>query len=82
MAKQRAFEERNDVNRKAKITFAKTKSGAQKGEWRYYVAASNGEKLVTSEGYTSKRDAKRGLATLITLFFPYHPSEIRCLGNG
>lgn len=52
------------TKRRAKITFAKTKSGAQKGNWRYTIKAPNGEKLVTSEGYTSKRDAGRGLDTL------------------
>lgn len=52
------------TKRRAKITFRKTKAGAQKGEWRYRIFAFNGEPLATSEGYTSKHDAKRGLADL------------------
>ena len=52
------------AKRKPKITFTKTKAGAQKGEWRYRIFALNGEPLVTSEGYTSKYDANRGFDAL------------------
>lgn len=45
---------------KAKILVRKTKAGGQKGAWRYSVLAANGEPLVTSEGYTTKKDAERG----------------------
>jgi hypothetical protein len=34
------------------------------GEWRFTVKGRNGEIIVTSEGYTRRRDAKRGLHTL------------------
>lgn len=53
--------------RKAKIIFTKTKAGAQKGAWRYTIKAGNGELLATSEGYTSKRDARRAFDTLVEL---------------
>lgn len=36
------------------------------GEWRYRVVGGNGEIMVTSEGYTSSSDARRGLADLAT----------------
>ena len=36
------------------------------GEWRYRVVGRNGEIMVTSEGYTSSSDARRGLADLAT----------------
>lgn len=45
---------------KSKIIINKTKSGGQKGPWRYSIIAANGETLVTSEGYTTKKDAERG----------------------
>ena len=34
------------------------------GGWRYRVKAANGEILVTSESYTRKADARRGLDDL------------------
>lgn len=33
-------------------------------EWRYRIKGKNGEILVTSEGYTTQRDASRGLGDL------------------
>jgi uncharacterized protein YegP (UPF0339 family) len=34
------------------------------GEWRYRVKGKNGENMVTSEGYTRRRDAVRGFDDL------------------
>lgn len=34
------------------------------GGWRFRVTGRNGEIVVTSESYTRRRDAKRGLKTL------------------
>lgn len=34
------------------------------GHWRYRVKGENGEKLVTSEAYASKFNAKRGADAL------------------
>lgn len=31
------------------------------GEWRYRLKGENGEPMFTSEGYTRKADARRGL---------------------
>lgn len=52
------------TKRKGKAEIKETKSGKQKGAWRYTIMAGNGEKLVTGEGYTSKEDAERGLLAL------------------
>lgn len=34
------------------------------GQWYFRLKGLNGETVVTSEGYTRKRDAKRGAQTL------------------
>lgn len=34
------------------------------GEWRWRLVAANGEPLATSEGYTQKGDAIRGVSDL------------------
>lgn len=52
------------TKRKAKVEIKKTTSGHAKGAWRYTVRGANGETLVTSEGYTTSKDAERGLADL------------------
>lgn len=59
------------TKRKAKIEFRKTKAGGQKGAWRYTVKGNNGEILATSEGYTTKQNAERGLAALTLLILDY-----------
>lgn len=56
---------------KAKIEFRKTKAGGQKGAWRYTVKGTNGENLVTSEGYTTKQNAERGSAALVLVILDY-----------
>lgn len=45
----------------AKVEYFEDKAG----EWRYCIKGGNGEKMVTSEGYTRKADAKRGLKDLL-----------------
>lgn len=35
------------------------------GEYRFRIKGGNGEKMVTSEGYTRKADAKRGFRDLM-----------------
>lgn len=52
-------------NLKPYVTFQKTKSGNQKGAWRFTIKAANGETQATSEGYTSKDNAQRGFADLV-----------------
>lgn len=37
------------------------------GEWRYRIKGANGEPMATSEGYTRKADARRGLLDLRAL---------------
>lgn len=37
------------------------------GEWRFRVKGANGEIVATSEGYSTKSNARRGLKTLITI---------------
>lgn len=34
------------------------------GEWRFRIQAANGEIVMTSEGYTRRRDARRGFGDL------------------
>jgi uncharacterized protein YegP (UPF0339 family) len=36
----------------------------EQDQWRFRVKGRNGEILATSEGYTRKHDAERGLETL------------------
>lgn len=59
------------TKQRAKIEFRKTKTGNQKGAWRYTVKGSNGEILVTSEGYTTKHNAERGSAALVLVILDY-----------
>jgi uncharacterized protein YegP (UPF0339 family) len=62
---------------KAKVEIKKTTSGNQKGAWRYTVKAANGETLVTSEGYTTKADAERGLLDLTTALLEHLGDRFR-----
>lgn len=59
------------TKRKATVEIKKTKSGKQKGAWRYSIKAANGEKLCTSEGYTSEADAERGMVALTAAVLEY-----------
>jgi uncharacterized protein YegP (UPF0339 family) len=47
------------------VRIYKGKAGNQKGSWYFQIRANNGEIQATSEGYTSKRDAKRGFFALV-----------------
>lgn len=65
------------TKRKAKIEFKKTKAGGQKGAWRYAVKGNNGEILATSEGYTTKQNAEKGLVALALVMMDFAFAEVQ-----